>query len=250
VIDPRGTQGWLRPNHLQPPFNNKKARQALLWMVNQEMYLQAAIGQAKYYRTCPGYFICGGPYESAVGAPPRADLDRARQLMKEAGYDGRPVVLMDPTDIAILHAATLVTRELLTQIGVTVDLQAMDWSTLVARRAKKEPTKEGGWNILHTWWISSDVLTPAVNAGVSGACDKAWFGWYCSEQMEKLRGEWARATDPARRKQLAEQIQALAYDDVPYVPWGQWVLPSAYRKTVRGVLQFGAQLLWNISLEA
>ena len=251
VPDPAGLQGWLRPNHLHPPFNVKKARQALLFMVNQEMYLQAAVGQAKYYRSCLGYFMCGNmPYESRAGAPGAPDLDRARQLMKEAGYDGRPVVVLDPTDRPELHGFTLVTRELLTKIGVNVDLQGLDWSTVLARRAKKEPPREGGWNILHTNWISSDVMTPAVNAGVSGACDKAWFGWYCSEQMERLRAEWMRATDTARQKQLAEQIQALAFDDVPYVPVGQYLQPSIYRKQVRGVLQFPAAILWNIWLDA
>jgi peptide/nickel transport system substrate-binding protein len=249
VTDPRGTQGLLRPNHLQPPFNNKKARQALLWMVDQEHYLNAAIGQARYYRACPGYFMCGGlPYESAVAAPPRSDPERARQLLKESGYDGSPVVLMDPTDIALLHGATLVSRELLQKVGFTVDLQAMDWSTLVSRRAKKEPPKEGGWNLFHTWAISADTMTPAVNSAIAGSCDKAWFGWPCSEPMERLRAEFARTTDQARRKQLAEEIQKVAFDEVPYVPWGQWVLPSAHRKNVRGVLQFGAQLLWNIEV--
>ncbi|HEU5322914.1 MAG TPA: ABC transporter substrate-binding protein, partial [Methylomirabilota bacterium] len=88
VTDPRGTQGLLRPNHMQPPFNDKKARQALLWMVDQEVYLRAAIGQARYYRPCPGYFMCGGlPYESAVAAPPKPDLERARRLLKASGYD-------------------------------------------------------------------------------------------------------------------------------------------------------------------
>ncbi len=250
VTDPRGNQGWLRPNHLHPPFNDKRARQALLWMIDQEMYLQAVSGQAKYYRLCPSYFMCGSglPYESRVGTPGRPDLDRAKQLMKEAGYDGRPVVLMDPTNSPRIHPATLVTRELLTKIGVNVDLQAMDWSTLVSRRAKKESPKEGGWNLFVTWAISSDVMTPAVNAGISGDCDKAWFGWPCSAEIEKLRSDWVRATDPAKRKQLAEQIQLLAYDEVPYALWGQFLQPSIYRKNVRGALQFVATVLWNISL--
>src|SRR6202008_4397083 len=90
--DPLGTQGWLRPNHLHPPFNNKKARQALVAMMNQETYLQAAIGGPKYYRTCPSVFACAGPYSSKVGAEGllKQNMGHARQLVEESGYDGRP----------------------------------------------------------------------------------------------------------------------------------------------------------------
>jgi peptide/nickel transport system substrate-binding protein len=250
VGDPVGFTGWVRPNHLHPPFNQKKARQALLYMVDQEMYLQAAIGQPKFYRTCPGLFLCGNvPYESKAGAPAHPDLDRARALMKESGYDGRPVVVLDPTDRPELHGAALVTRELLTKIGVTVDLQAVDWSTLLTRRARKDAPSAGGWNIFCTNWISSDVISPAVNAGIAGGGEKGWFGWSSNPDLEKLRMDWMRAGDAARRKQLAEQIQVLAFDEVPYVPWGQYVQPSLYRKSVRGVLQFPAALMWNVWME-
>jgi peptide/nickel transport system substrate-binding protein len=251
IADPVGLTGWLRPNHLHPPFNNKKARQALLYMVDQEMYLQAAIGDPKYYRTCPGIFFCGKvPYESKVGAPAQPDLDRARQLMKESGYDGRPVVILDPTDRPEIHGTALVTRELLTKIGVTVDLQAVDWSTLLSRRAKKDPPSAGGWNIFLTNWISSDALNPAVSAGVAGGGESGWFGWSSNPPIEKLRLDWIRATDPAKRKQIAEQIQVMVFEEVPFVPWGQYVQPSFYRKKVRGVLQFPAALLWNVWLDA
>jgi peptide/nickel transport system substrate-binding protein len=248
VTDPRGTQGWVRPNHLQPPFNNKKARQALLYMVDQSAYLQAAIGQPKFYKTCPALFTCGGPWESTAGAPAKQDLARARQLVKESGYDGRSVVVLDPTDIPLTHGAALVTRELMTQIGFNVDLQSMDWSTVVARRAKKDPPAQGGWNVLFTWWIASDVINPAVHAGISGAGGSAWFGWPENGEIEKLKTDWVRATDRARQKQIAEEIQKIAYDEVMYVPFGQWVLPTAFRKNVRGILQFPAPLFWNVSI--
>src|SRR6266446_6152927 len=248
VKNPGGIQGWVRPNHLFPPFNNKKARQALLHMVDQELYLQAVVGNPKYYRTCPSYYMCGLPTETAAGAPGKPNLERARQLMKESGYDGKPIVLLDAADNPSLHGSALVTRELLSKIGVNVDLQAQDWASVIARRGKKDPPQAGGWNLMMATWISPDVMTPAVNAGLSGGCDKAWFGWYCSEQMESLRREWIRATEPAKRRQIADQVQTLAYDEVPYVPWGQYTQPTAYRKNVKGVLTFPASLYWNVSV--
>jgi peptide/nickel transport system substrate-binding protein len=250
IQDPRGTQGWIRPNHLHPPFNNKKARQALLSMVDQEKYLQAAIGVPKYFRTCFSVFPCGTPLATEAGAEmlKKPDLNRARQLVKESGYDGRPVVVLDPTDISLTHGAALVTRELMTQIGFNVDLQAMDWSSVVARRAKKDPPAQGGWNVLFTWWIASDVMNPAVHAGISGAGAGAWFGWPENGRIEELKLQWVRATDPARQKQLAEEIQKVAMDEVLYVPFGQWALPTVYRKNVQGVLQFPAPLFWNVTI--
>jgi peptide/nickel transport system substrate-binding protein len=102
---------------------------------------------------------------------------------------------------------------------------------------------------MHATWISPDVNNPAVNIGLSGACDKAWFGWSCSEQMETLRGDWLKAGDAGERKKIAEQIQVLAYDEVPYLSWGQYLAPSLYRKQVKGVLNFPAAVLWNVWLD-
>jgi peptide/nickel transport system substrate-binding protein len=248
VTDPRGSQGWLRPNHLQPPFNDKRARQALLHMVDQPTYLQATIGDKKYYRACPSIFMCGGtPFESAGGAP-KQDLEKARALLKASGYDGRPIVVLDPTDSPYAHGPALVTADLLKRIGANVEIAAMDWSTMLTRRANKGPVGQGGWNIFHTWSTSPDVITPAVNAAIAGAGEKSWFGWPTNEAIEKLRAEFVRESAPARQKQIAEQIQQLVYEDVPYVSWGQFVVPNAFRKNVRGALQFGATILWNISV--
>jgi peptide/nickel transport system substrate-binding protein len=252
IIDPLGTQGWLRPNHLHPPFNNPKARQALLWMVNQEDYLRAIIGDPKYWRTCGAYFICGTPLETDAGSEPllQQDLDKAKQLMQESGYKGEPIILMDPTDISVLHGATLVTAQMLRKIGVNVQVQAMDWSTLTSRRAEKKPPQEGGWHLFHTYATGADASSPVNNIGVSGGCtEKAWFGWPCDERLEKLRDTWARTTDAAKQKEIAVELQRVIYEVVPYVNYGQWFLPTAYRRNLKGVIVSPVPFFWNIAKE-
>jgi peptide/nickel transport system substrate-binding protein len=250
LIDPVGTQGWLRPNCLHPPFNNRKAREALLHMMDQETYLAWSIGQSRYYRTCSSVFACGGPYATNSGAEPitKHDLTRARQLVKESGYDGHPIVVIHVTDIPFLNAAAIVTRQRLESIGFKVILKAMDWSTNLVVRTRKEPPDKGGWSLLHTWWSGADVANPAVHFGVSGAGSRAWFGWPDVPQLEKLVTDWVRATDQMKRKQVADEIQRVALSEITYVPWGEWVQPTAFRKNIRDVLKFRAPVFWNVKL--
>jgi peptide/nickel transport system substrate-binding protein len=248
VIDSLWTQGWLRPNCLHPPFNNKKARQALLHMMDQVTYLAWAVGQSQYYRACNSVFACGGPYATNIGAEPMMnhDLTTARQLVKESGYDGRAIVVLHVTDRPILNAAAIVTRQRLESIGFKVILKTMDWSTYLVARARKEPPDNGGWNLLHTWWHGSDLINPAVHFGVSGAGQRAWYGWPDIPMLEKLVTDWVSATDQTKRNQLADQVQKVAFSEVPYVPWGEWVQPTALRKNVRDVLKFRAPIFWNV----
>jgi peptide/nickel transport system substrate-binding protein len=247
VTDPLGTQGWLKPNCLHPPFNNRKAREALLHMMDQVTYLAWSIGQPQYYRACNSVFACNGPYATTIAAEPMIehDITKARQLVKESGYDGRQIVVIHVTDVPFLNAAGIVTRHRPESIGFRVILKPMDWSTNLLVRTRKEPPDKGGWNLLHTWWQAADVINPAVHFGISGAGPSAWFGWPDVPQIEKLVANWVRATDQTKRKQFSDEIQRVAFNEVPFVPWGEWVQPTAFRKNVRDVLKFGAPLFWN-----
>jgi peptide/nickel transport system substrate-binding protein len=124
----------------------------------------------------------------------------------------------------------------------------MDWSTTLAVRSSKEPPNRGGWNLLHTWWHTADVSNPAVHFGISGAGDRAWFGWPDLPKLEKLVTDWVRAPDESSRHRVAEEVQRVALDEVPYVPWGEWAPPSACRTSVRDIVKFGAPLFWNVKL--
>ena len=123
----------------------------------------------------------------------------------------------------------------------------MDWSTLTSRRAERKKPADGGWNIFHTSWIAPDLINPVANIGVSGGCEeKAWFGWPCDEQIEKLRQDFARENDPIKQKQLADTVQARAMEIVTYVPIGQYLDKFAYRDDLDGIIQGPVPLFWNV----
>ena len=83
---------------------------------------------------------------------------------------------------------------------------------------------------------------------MSGAGPRAWFGWPDVPQLDKLVTDWVRATDQTRRLQLADEIQKVALSEVTYVPWGESVQPTAFRKNVKDVLKFGAPVFWNVRM--
>lgn len=248
LFDPLGVQGWQRPNWLHPPFNDKKARQALLHMMDQTTFLAWAIGQSQYYRTCPSVFACGTPYKTRSTPIAEHDLAKARELVKESGYDGQSIVILQITDRPFLSAAAIVTQRRLESIGFRVIRKAMDWSAGLIARTHKEPADKGGWNLLFSWWEAADVSNPAVHFGLSGAGPRAWFGWPDVPELERLVTEWVRAPDEPKRQWLAEEIQTVALSEVTYVPWGQWLQPSAARRSVRDVPKFVAPVFWNVKL--
>jgi peptide/nickel transport system substrate-binding protein len=246
-LDKLGSQATLRLNHLQPPFNNVKARQAVLMAINQQEYMQAVAGEAKYYwKDCYALFACGGPYESDIGAIKKPDLEKAKALLKESGYNGEKVVVLDPTNVPVLHAAVTVTVNNLRKLGMNVDVQAMDVGTMIARRAKKDAPDAGGWNVFHTQFQGTEQANPPGNAYIAAPCEKGPPGWPCDQQIEDLRNAFLGETDPAKRKEIASKLQARAYEFVPYISVGQLRQPIAYRSNLKGVLQSGATVFWNI----
>jgi len=100
---------------------------------------------------------------------------RAGRQSRAAGYDGRPVVVLDPADNATLHPSALLIADALRKMGATVDLQVMDWSTLVQRQADRAPPGQGAWNLFVTNATLTGIANPLLN-NLARHCDQAWFG--------------------------------------------------------------------------
>jgi peptide/nickel transport system substrate-binding protein len=244
-----GNQFAFRFNTTQPPFDNAKVREALWYAFNQEDFLQASIGDSNYYQPCKAMFVCGTPFATDVGMTDKleSNFKKARELLKEANYDGTPVVLLQSTDLGTLTNLAPVAKSLMEKAGMKVDMQSMDWQTVVARRTRKDPPDKGGWNAMLTSWVAADILNPVSSAFVNASCDKAPFGWPCDEQLTKLRADFARETDPAKQKAIVEAVQKREVEYPTYIDLGQWSQPFAMRKNIDGVLVAPVTIFWNVS---
>ena len=116
-------------------------------------------------------FMCGSSLATDKGADiiMKSDYALSKKLLKEAGYDGTPIVVMQSTDVDVLNNLGPTAAQHLRRGGFNVDLQAMDWQTLVARRAKKDKPAAGGWNVFMTSWTGADILTPSWPPGLTPA---------------------------------------------------------------------------------
>lgn len=244
-----GNSMQLVVNHLNPPFDNPKIRKALQWSVEQTPFLQAAYGNAtERYLECAAVFFCDTPYASDAGteAVLTRDLDKAKGLLEEGGYDGTPVLLMHVTDIPAHDAYYSVLKPMLEEAGFVVEEQITDWATVATRRASKEPVADGGWNLFFTGWGFVDQSNPMTNVYVAGACGDGWFGWACSEELQELRKKFADEMDPAVKKQLAEQMQVLTHDLVSYVPLGQSFPSQGIAANLEGFIESPVPFFWNV----
>ena len=246
-----GFQTLGRMNFLYPPFDNIKVRQAALMAINQKQVLDALVGNPKYYKTCVAFFICDTPFATNVGGETLlkgGDMAAAKKALAESGYDGTPVVIMAPGDVTTLKAQPVVVAQQLRDAGFKVDLQATDWQTVVTRRASQKAPKDGGWNMFFTNWVSADVSNPIANLSIGGqGKNGGWFGWAEDPKIEQLKDAFVRATSLDDQKKIAADIQKEAYDQVIYIPLGQYQGPSAWRKSLSGVLDGPATpIFWNI----
>jgi peptide/nickel transport system substrate-binding protein len=249
--DDFGVIGVIVFNHLQPPFDNVKLRRALLPAVDQSEFVAAVMGnESSTARTGVGVFTAGSPLANKVGLEvltgPR-DLARARELVKESGYANERAVLLSPSDYPSLQAVAQVTHAVYQRVGLNVEYVSTDWGTVISRRASKEPVDKGGWSTFVTTSDGLGLANPIGNNMIRGVGLAGWFGWPTSPRLVELREAWLDAPDlPAQRK-IAEAIQRTVWEEVPYIPVGQWSLPIAHRASVTGILRSPYPTFWNVA---
>ena len=252
VINTQGSIGTIRPNAAHPPFDDPRARQALLLIADQAEFGHALTSEPGLAQSCLALFVCGTPYATQKATEPwvRPDIRRAKALLAEAGYDGRPLVLLDPADQPDIHLLAQVFADQLRRAGIPTDVQTMDWGTVITRRNTRESpaSNKAGWDLAFTFWGGISLASPLTNTPLVSSCDgKNLYGWPCDPALERLRADFLEAKDAASRMAIVDALQQRYFEVVPYVNTGIVQRPVAYRTTLHDVLKTPYPVFWNLS---
>ncbi len=249
-----GAFSTLRVNHLVPPFNNPAFRRAIWPALNQSDVMLAVAGTDRArWNTPVGFFTPGTPLASDAGmgnvAAPRS-LDAARRAIAASGYRGERLAFLHATDIGSLDAMSHVIADMFRRLGLNLDHAVTDWGTVVQRRARREPVKQGGWSAFCTNISGADPLMPPTHQLLRANGTNAWFGWPDSPDIERGVQDWFAAPGPAEAQRIARGIQEAAFRDVPYHPLGQFRRPAAFRRDLTGMVRSATPVVWNVGRAA
>jgi len=237
--DPAGSIGCLRFNHLMPPFDNPAMRRAIQIGMNQRDMMEAVAGaEPSMIRTPAGLFIPGSPLANDEGfdkAGKWGDIEAAKKALIAAGYKGERIVVLSATSIPSIWNMAQVANDAMKRMGLNIDVAALEWGTVVQRRASQETIDKGGWNIFYTYLGGAGNMSPASMSAARGNGRQAWFGWPTMPKMEELRNQWFEAPTLDAQKALVRQMQALSWDEVPYVNLGSYVGVTGYHNYLKGI---------------
>jgi peptide/nickel transport system substrate-binding protein len=215
-------------NHKQGLMTGKKLRQAFQAALDMQPIMAAAVGHPLFYRLDPAL----SPPELVLwhskaggAAYNQKDKEKARRLLKEAGYAGQPVRWLTTQEVESFYKTALVAKQQLEEAGFKIDLQVLDWATIMHRIPKPELFDVYSNGV--PWGLGYD---PALHFILQ--CT-SFTGW-CLEEKERLLGELARETDLRRRKTIIDRIQVLFYEDVGQIKFGDLFNMSVVRKELRG----------------
>ncbi len=228
------------PNHKQGLMTDKRLRQALQAALDMEPIMAAGFGHKDFYRLDPGLMYPEQPqWHSKVSGElyNQKNKAKAQKLLKDAGYAGQPVRWVTTKEYEWMYKNALVARQQLEEAGFKVDLQVVDWATLVQRRNKPEL-----WDVFSTGFTFGPE--PALITSVQ--CN--WPGWWCLEEKERALDALARETDPRKRRAQLERVQQLFYEDVGRIKFGDYFSLDVVRKDVRNLPAVPWLAFWNVWL--
>jgi peptide/nickel transport system substrate-binding protein len=250
VLDEYGQLPEVRINHLVAPTSNLGVRRAMLAAIDQREVMTAIFGESPNWTAPVGFLFTGKPEVDDAGMEAtrtRPDKDAVRKMLEAAGYKGEKLVMLHAGDHNVYNPGSIVVADQLRSAGFVIDDQVMDWGTVMQRRTTMEPLDKGGWSLFVTATPAADYRDPMVAAFIRGDGPKGFYGWPSDRRIEDLYLDWIDSDDPATLTRIEREWQQRCFDIVTHLPLGRFVLPSAWRDNVTGLLKGPAPVFWNVA---
>jgi peptide/nickel transport system substrate-binding protein len=192
------------------------------------------------WRDDVGLFGTGSPFASDAGIEvlrrPR-DYVAVKRALAEAGYKGEKIVVIVPTDVSEIGNLTRTGAEQLRRAGMNIDQQDMDAGSWFRRRINQAPPDKGGYNMFCTLIDRSlPNVHPLGNLAIRADGKEPISGWANSPRIEELRAAWLDTNDLEQQKRICVDLQKQLWEDVPFIPMGEYWQATAYRKDLTDVL--------------
>jgi peptide/nickel transport system substrate-binding protein len=207
------------------PYNDNRVRQAFRLIVDrQQMIDQAYSGLGVPANDMYGRYDPGTP-----DLPQRVqDIEQAKSLLKQAGYDGNLTVELVTSAEALggdEAAAAQVFAEQAKAAGVTVNIKKTDSATFYGKDYLS-------WPFAQDFWATRNFLQQASQGTMKGAPYNETH-WKNAEWTQLVDQAW-KTVDDQERAQLITQAQQLEFDEGGYIIWSWRNQVDAYSKTTTG----------------
>ncbi|RSK36512.1 ABC transporter substrate-binding protein [Bhargavaea beijingensis] len=238
---PYGIEGLVF-NKKEGLFTDVKARQAVNYALDMEVIMSSAFTGEDYYDLDPSLFLESQvDWYTDTGKENynQKDVDKAKQLLEESGYNGEEIVILTSRDYEHHYNAAVATQQQLEEIGMNVKLDVYDWPTLLERR--NDPS---AYNIFYTGF--STTFTPHQFVFLDSATE--WPGWTNNPDIDRLLDEINVAASQDEAKELYAQLQQLMWEDLPIINTGTNSRVSGYSKDLSGYTNLSGPNFWNVSI--
>lgn len=232
----------VQTNLQEAPTDKLEFRQAVQILLDMDAIMEIATDGA--YDTHPGWLFPGQKFYTDVGAElyNQKDLERAKALLANAGYNGEKVVIATNSTYDTMYKAALVMSEQMRAAGINVELSVTDWATQLKRR--KGPGYNywtGGWPLPASGPVQGmSIFANDLNFNNLPAVD---------EQLETAWQDLNRADTDDKIHNAVERMQRRVYDQAYLINFGTMDVLQGTRSKVKGFVPFPNFRFWNVWLE-
>jgi peptide/nickel transport system substrate-binding protein len=237
IFQQAGPHLWfLILNAKEPPFNDKRMRQAVNYAVNKKAITESILQGTAQVAAGPTPPAFAWAYDDAL-QPYSYDPTKAKELIKESGYDGKELTfyvteggsgMLDPVPMGTAIQADFAA------VGLKVKIETYEWNTFLG---KVNPGLEGKANLAEMAWMTNDPDTlPYLALRTAAWPDKGGFnsGYYSNPDVDKLLEQARQSTDQAERAKLYKKMQEIVHDDAPWLFVANWKQNAVATSAVKG----------------